>query len=130
MYTVKRLNCKLSCNTIWSDVRSLLQNNCAQVYTHKCGFAVPYPLQRANGDVIGHSLQNLIHEYGAPAHLTFDGAAVQAGKNTLFMKTLRKYEIQYHISSPRRPNENPSEQAIHGIKYRWYRVMSKKQVPR
>ena len=130
MYNVQRLNCKLSCDTIWSDVRSLLQNNCAQVYTHKCGFAVPYPLQRANGDVIGHSLQNLIHEYGAPAHLTFDGAAVQAGNNTLFMKTLRKYEIQYHISSPRRPNENPSEQAIHGIKYRWYRVMSKKQVPR
>ena len=93
MYNVKQINCKLSCNTIWSDVRSLLQNNCAQVYTHKCGFAVPYPLQRTNGDGIGHSLQNLIHEYGAPASLTFDGVAVQAVNNTLFMKIPRKYEI-------------------------------------
>ena len=76
MYNVKRLNYKLSCNTIWSEIRSLLQNNCAQVYTHKFGFAVLYPLQRATGDILGHSLQKLIHEYEAPAHLTFDGAAI------------------------------------------------------
>ena len=130
MYNVKRLNCKLSCDTIWSDIRSLLQNICTQVYTHKCGLAVPYPLPRANGEMVGQSLQNFIHEYGCPAHLTFDGAAVQAGQNTLFMKTLRKYECKYHISSPRRPNENPSEGSIREIKFRWYRIMSKMQVPR
>ena len=100
MYNVKQLNYKLSCDTIWSDIRSLLQNICTQVYTHTCGLAVPYPLPRANGDMIGQSLQNFIHEYGCPAKLTFDGAAVQAGKNTLFMKTLRKYKRQYHISLP------------------------------
>ena len=119
MYNAKRLNCKLSCDTIWSDIQSLLQNNCAQVYTHKCGFAVPYPLQRATDDIVGHSLQNLIHEYGAPAHLTFDGAAIQTGKNTFFMKTLLKYEIQYYILSPRRLNESLSEGSIREINHRW-----------
>ena len=53
MYNVKRLNYKLSCDTIWSDVRLLLHNICTQVYTHKCDLAVPYPLPRANGDMIG-----------------------------------------------------------------------------
>ena len=102
---------------------------CTQVYTHKCGLTIPYPLPRANGDCAGQSLQSIIHDYGAPAHLTFDGAAAQSGMNTLFMKTLRKYEVSYHISSPRQPNENPSEGSIRQVKHGWYRIVSKKKVP-
>ena len=87
-------------------------------------------MSRANGDCVGHSLQSLIHDYGAPAHLTLEGAAEHVGNNTLVMKTLRKYEVSYHIPSPPRPNENPSEGSIRQIKHRWYRIISKKNVPR
>ena len=42
---------------------------------------------------------------------------------------IRKHEIKYHISSHRRPNENPGESSIREIKKRWYRIMRKKGVP-
>jgi hypothetical protein len=65
----------------------------------------------------------------APDHLTFDGATVQTGPKTRFMSAIRRYEIKYHVSGPRRPNENPAEQSIHEVKKRWYRIMLKKKVP-
>jgi hypothetical protein len=45
------------------------------------------------------------------------------------MDTTRRYKIKYHVSGPRRPNENPAEQGIHELKKRWYRIMLKKRVP-
>ena len=62
-------------------------------------------------------------------HLTFDGAMAQVGKNTKFMKTIKEYEIDYHVSAPRQPNENPSEGQIRELKRRWYRIMTKRNVP-
>ena len=87
-------------------------------------------MKGATGDSIGYSLLNFAHEFGAPEELIFDGAQAQVGPNTLFMKTLRKLFIKYHVSSPRRPNENPSEGGIRELKKRWYRIMIKKKVPR
>jgi hypothetical protein len=45
------------------------------------------------------------------------------------MDAKRRYDIKYHVSGPRRPNENPAKQGIHELKKRWYRVMLKKKVP-
>ena len=129
MYNVKRLNWKMATDTIYADEKSLSQNTVAQVYTHKGGFAKAYLLRDTKGDSVGNSLLDFIHEFGAPSMLTFDGAQNQFGKNTLFMKTLKEYRIPYHVSSPRRPNENPAEGMIREIKRRWYRVMTKKRVP-
>ena len=75
-------------------------------------------------------MKDFISDYGVPEHLTFDGALVQTGRNTEFMKTIKKYEIKHHISSPRRPNENPAEGSIREIKRRWYHIMMKKRVQR
>ena len=74
-------------------------------------------------------MADFIHEYGAPEHLTFDGASVQTGPGTRFHKVLRKCQIDYHVSQPRRPNENPSEQAIKEVKKQWYRLQSKTGAP-
>ena len=37
-----------------------------------------------NGDSIGESLLDLIHDFGVPEHHTFDGATAQEVKNTKF----------------------------------------------
>jgi hypothetical protein len=87
-----------------------------------------YPIMKANGDSVGDTLTQFISDLGAPEHLTFDGAAVQTGSKTRFMQAIRRYEIKYHVSGPRRPNKNPAELSIHEIKKRWYRVMVKKKV--
>ena len=129
MYNVKRLNSRFATDTLWADHKSLNQHKYAQIYTHKNGFAAAYPLDDASGKSIGFSLKDFISDFGAPEHLTFDGASAQVGRNTLFMQTLRQHSIKYHVSSPRRPNENPAEGSIREIKKRWYRIMMKKKVP-
>ncbi len=126
-YDTKRLDGKFSTDTLWGDMKSLNQH--AQVCTHKCGFSVVYPMDNMTGDSIGHTLQDFIHDYGIPSHLTFDGYQSQLGKGSLFMKTIRKYGIKFHVSSPRRPEQNPAEGGIRELKRRWYRIMSTKNVP-
>lgn len=78
---------------------------------------------------MGDTLATFVHEFGAPELLTFDGAAVQVGSKTRFMEVIRKSGIRYHVSGPRRLNENPTEAAIREVKKRWYRIMQKHNVP-
>ena len=81
-------------------------------------------ISKVNNEQVGQSLNNFIFDYGAPSHLTYDGAAVQVGSKTIFQDAMRRANIQYHVSAPRRPNENPAEGAIRDIKMRWYRIQS------
>ena len=81
------------------------------------------------GDSLGYSFRDFCDDFGIPEHLTFDGYSSQVGRNTMFMKSRRKYNTLYHISSPRRPNKNPAEGSIRELKKRWYRIMMKKKVP-
>ena len=129
VYGIKTLRGKFATDTLWSTKKSLNQNACAQIISHKNGFAVCYPMTQATGDSIGDSLLNFIHDFGKPEKLTYDGATAQTGKKTKFMNTIRSHQIQGKASGPRRPNENPAESAIREIKRRWYRIMDKKQVP-
>ena len=129
MYRLKRLNCSMATDTMYSDVKSLMQNIGGQIYSHKCDFAAFYPVKNSLGGTLGDTLLDFVHEYGAPEKLTFDGAMSQVGSNTNFQSLLRKMDIPFHISSPRRPNENPAESKIREVKKRWYRIMTKKHVP-
>ena len=85
-------------------------------------------MSRVNNNQVGQSLNDFIFGYGAPNYLTYNGAAVQAGRNTVFQDTIRKANTQYHVSGPRRPNENPAEGPIRDIKMRWYRLQTKKNI--
>jgi hypothetical protein len=129
MFAVKRLQGKFATDTAYGKVKSLRGNIGTQLFTHKCGFKASYPLQKINGNSVGDALTQFISDYGVPERLTFDGASVQTGPKTRFMDAVRKYEIRYHVSAPRRPNENPAEQGIHELKKRWYRIMLKRKVP-
>ena len=111
-FGVKTLDGKFATDTLWSKRRSLAGNIASQLYTHKNGFAASYHLHAATGDTLGYSLSSFIHDYGKPSHLTFDGIPTQTGHNTLFMQTIRRAQIPYHISAPYRPDENPAEGCI------------------
>ena len=90
-------------------MKSLHQNIASQDFTHTCGFAEVYHTTLANGENIGHTLIDFIHEFGAPVHLTCDGTTVQVGKRTKFQKTLQNPDTKRKLSNPRYPNENPAE---------------------
>ena len=128
-YGMKRLNSKFATDTFYPRVKSLLGHTHAQVYSNKSGFSASYPIYDIKGDSIGETLRSFSHDFGIPEHLTFDGAMAQVGKDTKFMKTIREYDIKHHISAPRRPNENPAEGQIRELKRRWYRIMTKRDVP-
>ena len=86
-------------------------------------------MEDQSGDSIGQAYCNFCHDFGIPDHLTFDGYSSLVGKNTRFTKLLRKHDTKYHVSSPRRPNENSTEGTIREVKKRWYQIMLKNQVP-
>jgi hypothetical protein len=129
VFGVKRLNGKFATDTAYGKIKSLRGNVGSQIYSHKCGFKVAYPIPKVDGNHVGDTLTQFIGDFGVPEQLTFDGASVQTGPKTRFMDAVRRYEIKFHVSGPRRPNENPAEQSIHEIKKRWYRIMLKKKVP-
>ena len=93
MYDVRRLEGKFSTDTLYGKVQSLRGYKASQIYSHKCGFKVAYHLSRVNNNQVGQSLSDFIFDYGAPNHLTYDGAAVQVGRNTVFQDTIRKANI-------------------------------------
>ena len=127
--SIRRLNVRFATYTLFSDVKSLNQNTCAQVFSHKVGFNATYQMVSSTGESLGYLYRDFRHDFGIPEHLTFDGYSAQVGQNTLFMKTVRKYDTQYHISSPSRPNENPAEGSISELKKIWYRIMLKNEAP-
>ena len=97
VFSMRWLNARFATDTLFSDVKSLNQNTCAQVFSHKVGFNATYPMESSTGDSLGYSYRDFSHDFGIPEHLTFDSYSAQVGRNTLFMKTVRKYDTQYHI---------------------------------
>ncbi len=68
----------------------------------------------------GDALKTFCQEFGIPHQLTFDGSKEQVKKGTTFMKTVKHYNIDYHISEPNLHNQNPAEGVIREIRKKWY----------
>ena len=66
VYRLKRLNARFATYTLFSDINSLNQNVCAQLFSHKVGFSETYPMQAGSGDTIGQSYKYFCHDYGVP----------------------------------------------------------------
>ena len=123
------LKCRMSTDTAYFPVKSLHGKTCSQIYFEKDGFYLVYHMAKATGDKIGDTLPALATDYGVPEHLTMDGFDSQVGQHTKMMKYIRRSEIAYRISHPRRPNENPAEGGIRELKRHFYRLQHKYQVP-
>ena len=129
VFSMRRLNALFATDTLFSDVKSLNQNRCAKVFSQNVGFNVTYTMILLTEDYLGYLYRDFCHDFEIPEHLKFDGYSLQARRNTLFMKTLRKYDTQYHVSIPCRPNDNPTEGSIRELKKRWYCIMHKNKNP-
>ena len=92
VFSKRWLNALFATDTLFLDVKSLNQNTCTQVFLHKVGFNATYPMVPSTGDSLGYSYRDFSHDFGILEHLTFDDYSAQVGRNTLFMKTVRKYD--------------------------------------
>ena len=114
-------------DTLDGRCKSLDGNSYAQVFANKDLFAVVYPMQ--SKAMAGDALRQFVHDYGRPEHLTYDGSGEQCGKKTEFVKNIRKYAIDYHITEPNRPNHNFAEGVIREVRKKWFRIMVRRKVP-
>lgn len=129
MFERPRLKGKFSTDTAYFKHKSLRGYIASQVYFHKSGFYFIHHLSAVNDSQVGPSLSRFISEYGIPDKLTMDGAAVQVGRNTTIMETVRRANIDHHVSGPYRPEENPAEGGIRELKRRFYRLINKFNIP-
>ena len=129
MFLRPRLKGKFSTDTAYFNHKSIRGNIASQIYFHKSGFYSCHHLSKVDDKQVGPTLKKFIAEYGIPEHLTMDGAAVQVGRNTSFMETINRATIDYHISRPYRPEENPAEGGIRELKRRFYRLVVKHGIP-
>ena len=87
MYNIKRSRGRFTTDTFFSDMRkSIHGNTCCQVFSHKVGFQACYLKPNAKGESLREALDDFVHDFGAPEHLTFDGHQSQVGKKTRFYK--------------------------------------------
>ena len=114
-------------DTMDARFKSLDGNSYAQVFATKDFFAMAYPMESKS--MAGGALRQFMHDYGRPERLTFDGSKEQCGKKTEFMKNVRKYAVDDHVTEPERPNHNFAEGEIREIMKKWFRIMVRKRVP-
>jgi hypothetical protein len=110
VYRKPRLRGRFYTDTEYGRHSLLTGNKCMKVFVNKSFFAVAYPMETKR--YAGKALKEFINEIGIPELLTFDGSKEQTAKNSEFMQTVRKYDIDYHISKPYQPKQNPAERVI------------------
>jgi hypothetical protein len=128
VYEKPRLAGKWYTDTMDGRTVSKDGNRYGQVFANKKFFATIYPMD--SKAKAGEALRVFCEEFGVPDKLTFDGSKEQNGKNTEFMKQIRKNDIDYHTIEPERHNQNPAEGVIREIRRKWLRTMVRKRVPR
>ena len=127
MFKRKTLDGKWATDTMDGRCKSLDGNRYAQVFTNDKFFSKIYPMDSKSK--AGDALRVFCEEFGVPQNLTFDGSKEQTGKNTPFMKEIRKHFIDYHIAEEDRHNQSPAEGVIREIRKKWYRTMIRRRVP-
>jgi len=119
-----RLHATFYSDTLFSGIKSLHGNKCAQVTTNGTLIHV-YPM--TSKLEAGDALSRFVQDVGIPEVIVVDGAGEQTGKNTEFIKTCNHYKIQQRQTEPHTPRP---EAAIGEVKKRWRNKMRGKGVPK
>jgi hypothetical protein len=101
-------------NTLFGKYKSVMNNTWAQLFANELFFAKAYPIEKKS--LAGAALRQFIWDFGVPEKLTFDRSGKQTGPKTEFMKHIRDYAIDYHITEPNRPQQNRAETVIREAK--------------
>jgi hypothetical protein len=115
-------------DTLISNIRSIEGNTCAQIFANEEHVVEIYPME--SKAMAGEALRQMGRDYGIMENLTIDGSKEQTAKGSLFMQTMKKNDVQFHITEPYRHNQNRAETVIRELKRKWFRTMIRQRVPR
>ena len=125
-----RINVTMGTDTLFSKVKSLRQNVCAQAYTTG-KYTMVQPMKDATGDSIGNSLWKMCNGVDITDELIADIASAQEGAKTKFMALVKKMRIIVHWSEKGRHLQNHKvDGEISLLKQRWYNIMDQRRVPK
>ena len=127
MFGQKMFNAHVYRDAMDTRVTSIHGNKYDHMFATNDYFVDVYPTKKKShcGDV----LIEFITDYGVPLKIIFDVSKEYIMPGMDFMKKIRKYDIDYHISEPDRPNQNAAEGVIRELRRKWFRVMVQKRVP-
>ena len=128
MFGQKMFNAHVYTETMDARLAFIHGNIYGQVFATKYYFVNVYLIKKKSH--CGDGLSEFIMDYGVPLKMKFDGSKEQTLPGMDFMKKIRKYDIDYHVSEPDRPNRNPADGVIRELRRKWFQMMVKKRVPR
>jgi hypothetical protein len=99
----QQLNDTFYTDTMFSGIRSLRGNTCAQVFTNG-----KYVQMEPGGEALG----SMIDEVRIPDKIVFDGAKEQTGRKSEFMRLVQKNRIAHWQTEPYFPWQNRAEDQI------------------
>jgi hypothetical protein len=105
----KRLNDTFYTDTMFSGIKSLQGNTSAQLFTNG-KFVHLEPMERKAQ--AGEALLSMVDEVRILDKIIFDGAKEQTGKQSDFMKWIRKYQISNWQTKPYSQWQNRAEDQI------------------
>ena len=118
MFDQKMFNGHMYTETMDARVASIHGNIYGQVFATKDYFVTVYPIKKKSH--CGDGISAFITDYGISLNIAFDGSKEQTLPGKDFMKLIRKYDIDYHISEHDRPNQNPAEGVIMELICKWF----------
>ena len=123
----RRLRTTFYTDTMFSKIRSIKGNKCAQVFCSE-NFIRVYPMKSKSE--AGQALQDFADDVGVMDEIMCDNAAEQTGPGSEFMKMVRHLKIKLRSTEPHTPRQNDAERKIGEVKKRWRHRMITKTVPR
>ena len=128
MYERPRLHGVVYTDTMHGHFKSLDGNKYTQIFATEDYFAVAYPME--SKALAGDALKEFITDYGVPDKIIMDGAGDETGKRSTFIEQVQEHHIDYHATELERYNQSRVEGVIREIRKKWFRVMTKKYVPK
>jgi hypothetical protein len=105
----QRLNDTFYIDTMFSGIRSLRGNTCAQVFTNG-KYVHMEPGERKSQ--AGEALRSMINKVGIPDIIIFDKAKEQTGRKSELMRLVRKNRIAHWQTEPYSPWQNWAKDQI------------------
>ena len=127
----RRLHDTFYMDTLFSKVRSIGGNTCAQLITNGT-FTRVYPMESKASSDIANALGEFVDDVGIPETLICDFATEQTGKNTEVMRLIRRMQIRLLPAEKGRgtTQNHKAETEIREVKTKWKTRMRENQVPR
>lgn len=125
--SLRRLRSTWYTDTLFSKVKSITGNTCAQLFTDGEGFVFVYPMRSKS--LAGEALNIATRDVGIPNVIIRDGASEQVGPNSDFSKVVRNCRIDARNTEPYSPWQNKAEGMIGIIKGKAKRRRIRRNVP-